>query len=115
VPKSLLIVGAGAIGVEFASMYRAFGSAVTLVEALPRVVPNEDEEISAELTKALTKRGIKVLTGAKLGGVDRSESQVVASVIDADGKEQSIAAERMLLGIGVAPNTKEIGLEELGV
>jgi len=115
VPKSLLIVGAGAIGVEFASMYRAFGSAVTLVEALPRVVPNEDEEISAELTKALTKRGIKVLTGAKLGGVDHSESQVVASVTDAGGKEQSIAAERMLLGIGVAPNTKEIGLEELGV
>jgi dihydrolipoyl dehydrogenase len=115
VPKSLLIVGAGAIGVEFASMYRSFGSEITLVEMLPRIVPNEDEEISAELTKTLTKRGIKVLAGAKLGGVDRSESQVVAAVTDAAGKEQQIAAERMLLGIGVAPNTKGIGLEELGV
>ena len=115
IPKSLLIVGAGAIGVEFASMYRAFGSEVTLVEALPRIVPIEDEEISAELTRALSKRGIKIMAGATLGGVDRSESQVVATVTGADGKEQKIAAERMLLGIGIAPNTKEIGLEELGV
>src|SRR5262245_47882649 len=116
VPKSLLIIGAGAIGVEFASAYRAFGSTVTVVEALPRIIPVEDEEISAELNKALTKRGIKILTGTSLKSVDRSESQVVATVGGADGKDQQIAAERMLLGIGwQAKNNRGIGLEELGV
>ena len=116
VPKSLLIVGAGAIGCEFASMYRAFGSEVTLVEMLPRIVPIEDEEISAELGRAFSKRGIKIMTGAKLGGVDRGESQVVATITDSSGKEQKIAAERMLVGIGwQASNNKGIGLEELGV
>jgi dihydrolipoamide dehydrogenase len=116
VPKSLLIIGAGAIGCEFASMYRAFGSEITLVEMLPRVVPLEDEEISAELGRAFTKRGIKVLTGAKLSGVDRSETQVVATIVDSNGKEQKVAAERMLVGIGwQASNNKGIGLEEAGV
>jgi dihydrolipoamide dehydrogenase len=115
VPRSLLVVGAGAIGVEFASMYRAFGSDVTLVEMLPRILPNEDEEISAELTKALTKRGISVMAGARLGRVEPAEGGVVAIVTDAEGKERSIAAERLLLGIGIAPNTREVGLEELGV
>ncbi len=116
VPKSLLVIGAGAIGCEFASMYRAFGSEITVVEMLPRVVPLEDEEISAELGRAFTKRGIKIMTGAKLTSVDRSESQVVATVVDSSGKEQKIAAERMLVGIGwQASNNKGIGLEELGV
>ena len=115
IPKSLLVVGASAIGCEFASMYRAFGVEVTLVEALPRIVPAEDEEISAELTKAFTRRGIKVLPGARLTSVDRSEAQVVATLTDAGGKEQKIAAERMLLGIGITPNTQGFGLEELGV
>jgi dihydrolipoamide dehydrogenase len=116
VPKSLLVIGAGAIGVEFASAYRAFGSEVTIVEALPRIIPVEDEEISAELNKALAKRGIKIMTGTSLKSVDRGESQVVASVAGADGKQQQIAAERMLLGIGwQAKNNKGIGLEELGV
>lgn len=115
VPKSLLVVGAGAIGVEFASMFRSFGAEVTLVEALPRIVPLEDEEISAELTKTFQRRKINLLTGAKLNGVDRSENQVIANVTDSSGKEQQIQAERMLLGIGIAPRTKGIGLEELGV
>jgi dihydrolipoamide dehydrogenase len=115
VPKSLLIIGASAIGCEFASMYRAFGSEVTLVEALPRIVPVEDEEISAELAKAFAKRGIKVMAGAKFSGVDRSESQIVAMITDADGKEQKVVAERMLMGIGITPNTKDMGLEEAGV
>ena len=115
VPRSLLIIGAGAIGVEFASMYRTFGAEVTLVEMLPRIVPNEDEEISDELTRALARRGIKVLAGAQLGGVDRDEGGVLATVVDAKGSEQRIAAERVLLGIGITPNTKDLGLEELGV
>lgn len=115
VPKSLLVIGAGAIGVEFASMFNAFGSEVTIVEALPRIVPLEDEEVSAELAKVFQRRKIKALTGAKLTGVDRTEAQVVASILDKDGKEQQIQAERMLLGIGITPHTKGIGLEELGV
>jgi dihydrolipoamide dehydrogenase len=115
VPKSLLIIGASAIGCEFASMYRAFGSEVTIVEALPRIVPVEDEEISTELTKAFNKRGIKTMAGAKFTSVDRSETQIVATVVDADGKEHKIQAERMLLGIGIAPNTQDLGLDAAGV
>jgi len=115
VPKSLLIIGASAIGCEFASAFRTFGSAVTLVEALPRIVPVEDEEISAELTKAFAKRGIKVMAGAKFTSVDRSETQVVATIVDSGGKEQKVQAERMLLGIGIAANTKDVGLEAAGV
>jgi dihydrolipoamide dehydrogenase len=115
VPRSLLIIGAGAIGVEFASMYRTFGAEVTLVEMLPRIVPNEDEEISAELTRALAKRGITVLAGARLAGVERDAARVVATVVDATEQEQRITAECVLLGIGITPNTADLGLEELGV
>lgn len=115
VPRSLLVVGAGAIGVEFASMFRSFGSDVTLIEALPRIVPLEDEEVSTELARAFQRRRIKMQTGAKLGGVSKERDSVVATLTDADGKEQTIQAERMLLGIGVAPRTKNIGLEEVGV
>ncbi len=115
VPRSLLIVGAGAIGVEFASMFRAFGSDVTVIEALPRIVPLEDEEVSAELAKVFQRRRIKLLTGAKLHRVDRSVDQVIATIIDSNGMEQRLQAERMLLGIGITPRTRGIGLEELGV
>ncbi len=115
VPASLLVVGAGAIGVEFASMFRSFGAQVTIVEALPRLVPQEDEAISAELEKAFKRRRIKVLTGAKLGGVEQRESGIVASITDSDGNEQRVEAERMLLGIGVAPRTRDMGLEAAGV
>ena len=106
IPKSLLIVGAGAIGVEFASMFCTFGSKVTLVEALPRIVPNEDEEISTELTKALSKRGITIMTGAKLQNVAHHGDGVRAVITD---------AARALIGIGIVPNTKEMGLESRGV
>lgn len=115
VPKSLLIVGAGAIGVEFASMFRTFGSAVTLVEALPRIVPNEDEEISAELAKSLNKRGITIMTGAKLNNVAHHGDGVRAVITDATGKEVTIDTERALIGIGIVPNTKDLGLEARGV
>lgn len=115
VPKSLLVVGAGAIGVEFASMFRAFGSEVTLVEALPRIVPLEDEEISAELTKVFKGRGISVMAGAKFNGVQRQDDHVVANVTDSSGNEHSIAVERLLLGIGITPRTTDIGLEELSI
>lgn len=115
IPQSLLVIGAGAIGVEFASMFRAFGSSVTIVEALPRLVPLEDEEVSAELEKAFKRRRINVLTGAKLNGVDRSETGVVATITDSSGNEQQVSAERMMLGIGISPRTQDIGLAELGI
>ncbi len=114
-PKSLLVVGAGAIGVEFASMFRSFGSEVTLVEALPRIVPLEDEEVSSELNKAFKSRGINVMAGAKFNNVDKKADHVVASITDKDGKEHSLEVERLLMGIGIAPNTSDIGLEELGI
>ncbi|NTU83811.1 MAG: dihydrolipoyl dehydrogenase, partial [Chloroflexales bacterium] len=115
VPKSFLAIGAGAIGVEFASMFRAFGAEATVVEALPRIVPNEDEEVSAELVKAFQRRGIKTLAGAKVEGIDAGGEQVVVSVTGADGKSQQIAVEKLLVAIGILPNTKEIGLEGAGV
>jgi dihydrolipoamide dehydrogenase len=115
VPASLIIVGAGAIGVEFASMYRTFGSEVTLIEMLPRIVPGEDEEISAELAKSFSARGIKLLTGARLDQVEQGGMGISATVTDGTGKQQQLAAERLLLGVGIAPNTDGLGLEELGV
>ncbi|MFN3372760.1 MAG: FAD-dependent oxidoreductase, partial [Chloroflexus sp.] len=115
VPSRLLAIGAGAIGVEFASMFRSFGSEVTVVEALPRIVPNEDEEVSAELTKAFQRRGIKTLAGAKVESIDVGGEQVVVTVMDSAGKPQQIAVEKLLVSIGIAPNTENIGLEEVGV
>jgi dihydrolipoamide dehydrogenase len=114
-PKSILIVGASAIGCEFASAFRAFGVDVTLVEALPRIVPAEDEEVSAELTRAFQRRGVKIMAGAKLSSLKVEGDHVTAQITDASGKEQTVTAERALLGIGIAPNTREIGLEERGV
>jgi dihydrolipoamide dehydrogenase len=117
IPKSLIVVGAGAVGCEFASMYRSFGTEVTIIEVLPRILRLEDEEVSAEVMRAFTKRGIKVLTSANLKRVDRSESQVVATLTDKDGKEQKIAAERMLLGLGapLPSDSEALGLNALGV
>lgn len=115
VPKSFLAIGAGAIGIEFASMMRAFGSEVTVVEALPRIVPNEDEEVSAELNKALQRRGIKTMAGAKVEGIDVGGEKVVVTVAGADGKSQQVAVDKLLVAIGIAPNTAEIGLEDAGL
>ena len=115
VPKSILAIGAGAIGVEFASMYRAFGAEATVVEALPRIVPNEDEEVSAELVKAFQRRGIKTMAGAKVDGIDVGGDKVVVSVTSADGKREQIAVDKLLVAIGILPNTKDLGLEGAGV
>ncbi len=115
IPQHLLVVGAGAIGVEFASMFRSFGAEVTIVEALPRIVPLEDEEVSAELTKTFKKRGITVMAGAKLNSAEVQGDKVVANVTDSSGNATEITADRMLLAIGIAPNTNGIGLEEVGI
>lgn len=115
VPRTLGVIGASAVGVEFASMYRSFGSEVTIIEVQPRLVPFEDEEISAELEKAFKRRGIKSFTGAKVNGTERIDGGIVVRLTDKDGKEQTLEFEKLLLGVGREPLSKGIGLEELGV
>jgi dihydrolipoamide dehydrogenase len=115
VPQRLVIIGGGVIGVEFASAFRSFGTEVTILEALPRIVPLEDEEISAELLKAFKRRGINVQLGAKVTGVDRSASSVIVSFTDQAGQSQQVVGDRLLLGVGRAPLTKGIGLEDVGI
>ena len=109
VPSSMAIIGAGAVGVEFASIYRSFGAEITLVEMLPRAVPLEDEDISRELERVYRKRGIRVLTGALVEKVSASEQ--VRVEFTKDGKSQAVEAETLLVAVGRRPNTEEIGLE----
>ena len=97
IPKSLIVVGAGAVGVEFASIYDSFGAQVTILEALPRVVPVEDEEISAELSKAFQKKGIQIFTSCAVESVKKDPKGVSVAFKDKDGKAQSMQAEKLLL------------------
>jgi dihydrolipoamide dehydrogenase len=113
-PKSVVIIGGGAIGVEFATVWSSYGADVTIVEMLPRIVPLEDEEISAELGKAFQKRGIKLLTGTKVQSIQAGENGVTVKVVAPDG-EKTLEAEQALVAIGFKPNTKDIGLETTGV
>ena len=110
IPRSLVIVGAGAVGVEFASIYRSFDSEVTIVEMLPRLVPVEDEEVSKELARAFRKRGINFHVNAKLDKVEKTKSGVGVT-ITAEGKPQKIDAEKILIAVGRKPRTENIGLE----
>lgn len=115
IPKSLLIVGAGAIGVEFASFYRAFGAKVTLVEALPQILPSEDAEIAAFARKSFEKQGVEILTGAKVARLDKKEDSVVATIVADGGAERTLEAERVISAVGVVANVEGLGLEALGV
>jgi dihydrolipoamide dehydrogenase len=115
IPKSLVVVGAGAVGVEFASIFRTFGTEVTILEALPRIVPLEDEEISPELEKAFKKKGIKIETGAKVESVKKDASGATVTFTDKTGKSQSLSAERILIAVGRRPLTENIGLEKTQV
>ena len=112
VPKTLVIVGAGAVGVEFASIFNSFGTQVTVLEMLPRVTPIEDEEISAELEKALKKKGIQIFTEAKVETVKKDEQGATVSFTDKAGKTQTISAERVLMAVGRMPKTENLGLEK---
>jgi dihydrolipoamide dehydrogenase len=114
-PKSLIVIGAGAVGVEFASIFRSFGAEVTILEFLPRMVPVEDEEISKELTRIFKKRGIDINTGAKVEKVERTAEGVKVSYTDANGKAQTKEAEKVLVAVGRAPNTAGVGLEKTRV
>src|SRR5258707_330761 len=112
IPKTLVVVGAGAVGVEFASIYNSFGTQVTILEALPRVVPVEDEEISAELAKAFQKKGIQIFTGCTVDSVKKDVKGVTVSFKDKDGKAQTLQAEKLLLAVGRKPMTEDCGLEK---
>ena len=114
-PKSLLIVGSGAIGIEFASFYRALGAEVTVVEILPEILPAEDAEIAGLARKSFEKAGIRILTGAKVTAVEKGSGQVTASIEHAGGKRESISADRVISAVGVTGNTEGLGLEALGV
>jgi dihydrolipoamide dehydrogenase len=111
IPKSLVIVGAGAVGVEFASIFRSFDSEITIIEALPRLVPLEDEDVSKELARVYRKRGINFHTSAKVEKVEKTKTGV-AVTFSADGKQQKIEAEKILIAVGRKPFTDNIGLEK---
>ncbi len=115
VPKSLLVVGSGAIGIEFASFFRTLGADVTVVEVLPQILPVEDAEIAALARKAFEKQGIKIMTGAKVTKLDKKGDGVTAAIDDGKGGTQSITVERVISAVGVVGNTENLGLEKLGV
>jgi dihydrolipoamide dehydrogenase len=115
IPKSLVIMGSGAVGVEFASIYRRFGSEVTIIELLPRLVPVEDEAVSAELEKSFKKQGIKSLTGTKVTKATATSSGVDIEAQTPDGKTQKLSADILLVAIGRGPVTTGLGAEELGI
>jgi dihydrolipoamide dehydrogenase len=115
IPKSMIVVGCGAVGVEFASIFRTFGTDVTLLETLNRVVPLEDEEISAELQKALTKKGMKIELEAKVESVKKNANGATVTYQDKSGKAQTISAEKVLIAVGRRPLTENIGLEKTKV
>jgi dihydrolipoamide dehydrogenase len=114
-PKSLLVIGSGAIGIEFASFFRAFGAEVTVVEILPQILPVEDAEIAAFARKSFEKQGIKILTGAKVTRLDKKADSVTATIDDGKGKPQAVTVERVISAVGVVGNTENLGLEKLGV
>jgi dihydrolipoamide dehydrogenase len=114
IPKSLLVIGSGAIGIEFASFFRTLGAEVTVVEVLPQILPVEDQEIQAFARKSFEKQGIKILTNAKVVKLDKKSDNVIAT-IEADGKSQQITVERVISAVGVVGNIENLGLEKLGV
>jgi dihydrolipoamide dehydrogenase len=113
-PKSLLVMGSGAIGVEFANFYRTLGVDVTLVELMDRILPVEDEEISALARKAFEKQGMKIMTGAKVTKLDKSKTNVKVTV-EANGKNEEITVDRVIMAVGIVGNIENMGLEKLKV
>jgi dihydrolipoamide dehydrogenase len=114
-PKSLLVVGSGAIGIEFASFYRSFGAEVTVVEVLPQILPVEDAEIAGLARKAFERQGIKILTGAKVTKLDKKKDSVTATIDDGKGGTQKMTVDRVISAVGVTGNVENLGLEKLGV
>lgn len=115
VPKSIAIMGSGAVGVEFASIFKSYGSEVTVIELLPRIVPGEDESVSAELERAFKKRGIKVMTGSKVTSAKAGAKGVDIDVQAGDGKSQKLSFDLLLVATGRGPVTEGLGVEALGI
>jgi dihydrolipoamide dehydrogenase len=114
-PKSLIVIGSGAVGVEFASVFKSFGADVTILEALPRIVPVEDEEVSKELTRQYKKRGIEVNTSCKVEKIEKTKAGAKVSWLDATSKPQSKEAEKVLVAVGRAPRTYDAGLDKVNL
>jgi dihydrolipoamide dehydrogenase len=114
-PKSLAVIGAGAVGVEFASIFSRLGSKVTLIEMLPRLVPVEDEEVSRELERSFKKHGIRCETGAKAENIRRTGAGVALTLTTSAGKKEELEAEKLLVAVGRKPSTEKVGLENTRV
>ena len=114
-PSKLLVIGSGAIGIEFASFYNDMGSDVTVVEMMDRVVPVEDADVSAFLEKALKKQGMKILTKASVGAIENGADAVTVTIKDKDGKETTEAYSHVIVAVGIVPNVENLGLEDVGV
>ena len=112
IPKSMVIIGSGAVGVEFASIYKSFGVEVTVIEMLPRLVPVEDEEVSKELLRSFKKRGINCFVNTKVDKVEKTKSGVAVSFTPQGESQQRLEAEKVLVAIGRGPNTEKVGLEK---
>lgn len=113
IPKSLIVIGCGAVGVEFASIYKSFGTEVTMIEVLPRLVPVEDEEVSKELLRSFKKKGITCFLGTKVEKVQKTKDGVIVTFTPEGEKQQKLEAEKVLIAVGRGPNTEKIGLEKL--
>jgi dihydrolipoyl dehydrogenase len=114
-PRSLLVVGSGAIGIEFASFYRTLGSEVTVIEVLDRILPVEDEEVSAFADKAFRKQGMAIKTATTVEKLTRSDNSVSAALKSKDGKSETLTVDRVILAVGIAGNVEDIGLEQAGI
>ena len=114
-PTKLLVIGSGAIGIEFASFYNDMGVDVTVVEMLDRIVPVEDEEVSAFLEKSLKKQGMNIMTGAGVKSIDVGDKSVKAEIEDKKGKKETTEFSHVIVAVGIMPNIETIGLDELGV
>ena len=114
-PKTLLVIGSGAIGIEFASFYRTLGTEVTVIEVLPQILPVEDAEIAAFARKSFEKQGIKIFTGAKVTKLDKQSDSVTATIDDGKGGTQILTVDRVIAAVGVVGNIENLGLEKLGV
>ncbi len=114
-PKSLLVVGSGAIGIEFASFYRTMGAEVTVVEILPQILPVEDEEIAAHARKRFEKAGITIHTDTKVSKLDKGKDSVTAVIEHKDGKSETLKVDKVISAVGVIGNIENLGLEKLGV
>ena len=114
-PKSLVVIGSGAVGVEFASIFKSFGAEVTILEMLPRIVPVEDEDISKELLRLYKKRGIEVSLSVKDTRIEKNKGGALVSYTDSNGKPQTKQAEKVLVAVGRSPRTADIGLDKINI